>query len=408
MTARLAGAVGLLVVGAVLRVPVAAVLGIFATTLELVHVVWANRGLESVSYVRRLETHRLDFGADMAMTVEVWNRQPLPLAWLDAREEASPGVVVTGGAVLTPDSPFGMRNTWSLAPYERVVRHLRLTATERGVFAIGPVALSVGDVFARRAASAELPSIDRFLVRPRTVPTRWAAVARQAGDVERSRTGLFEDPARFGGVRAYQAGDPLRRIHARASARLGQPVVKRFEPSRRREVLVVVDVQTNDGPAWQISFDPEVVEELFVVAASITRSLAARGAAFGVAASGYTGAEARLATLPVAADAGQADRALDLLARLSSHPSAPFDVLLRHVRRVAAPGTTVVVVTTRDPTPHARALRALERAGFTIEVVASGRDGEAHAAAARRRGFSARTAGLDGPWRTATSLVVGR
>jgi len=190
---------------------------------------------------------------------------------------------------------------------------------------------------------------------------------------------LTEDPSRFAGIRDYAPGDPLRRIHPRASARLGRPVVKRFEPSRDREVLIALDVQTTAGPAWETAVNVEEVESLFVVAASLARSLALERAAFGLAAAGYHGAESRFAYLPVSEAPGQAERVFDLLARLSSQPSARFELLIGMILRVIRPGTTVVVVTARDPAPYLGHLRRLERAGCPVVVVACGPDGAAAA-----------------------------
>jgi uncharacterized protein (DUF58 family) len=217
---------------------------------------------------------------------------------------------------------------------------------------------------------------------------------------------LSEDPSRFAGIREYQPGDPLRRIHPRASARLGRPVVKRYEPSRDREVLIALDVQTASGPSWETTFDAEEVESLFVVAASVARSLALERAAFGLAAAGYHGAESRFAHLAVSEAPGQLERVFDLLARLSAHPSAPFERLLGMLLRVVKPGTTVMILTARDPAPFVAWLRRLERAGCRVVVIACGPDGVSDAARARQAGLTARSARLDGPWRTAGALAM--
>src|SRR6185369_11073619 len=136
---------------------------------------------------------------------------------------------------------------------------------------------------------------DRFLVWPRTVPTDTVHRRDRWGGTDRALAGLSEDPSRFAGIREYSPGDPFRRVHARASARLGRPVVKVFEPSRDREVLIALDVQTVNGRAWETIWDTDEVESLFVVAASIARSLAGERSAFGLAAAGYHGAESRFA-----------------------------------------------------------------------------------------------------------------
>ena len=400
-------AILLLLAGTFVNVPVAVVLAIVVLLLEVVRAIWAERGLGAVTYRRTLERDRITWGESIPMAVEIWNRGGLPLSWLRAEDEASPGVVVPerplvigghGGRVL--------RNAWTLAPHERVVRHVHVTAERRGVYELGPVSLAMGDLFAREAATAERPELDRFLVRPRTVPA--GAIHRRDtwGGQDRARSGLSEDPARFAGIREYAPGDPIRRIHPRASARLGRPVVKRFEPSRAREVLIALDVETTSGPAWETAPDRDEVEGLFVVAASLARSLALERAAFGLAAAGYHRAESRFAHLTVSEAPGQLERVLDLLARLSAHPSAPFDRLLGMIARSVRPGTTIVVVTARDPAPYLAWLRRLERTGCPVVVVACGPAGSADAGRARRAGIAARTARLDGPWQTAGRVAM--
>jgi uncharacterized protein (DUF58 family) len=398
-------AIVLLVTGALINVPIAVVLALVVLLLEIVRAIWARAGLSHVVYRRDLERDRITWGEEIPTTIETWNRQGLPLAWLRAEDDASPGVTVrerplviggAGGRVL--------RNAWTLAPYERVRRRFHLSAERRGVYALGPVRLSIGDLFAREAAYEERPEIQRFLIRPRVVPAVGLARRDTWGGEQRTHIGLTEDPSRFAGVREYAPGDPLRRIHTRASARLGRPVVKRFEPSRDRQVLLALDVQTTAGPGWELPAGDDEVESLFVVAASIARSLALERTAFGLAAAGYHGAESRFAQLPVAEAPGQLERLFDLLARLSAHPSAPFEQLLGVIARTVRPGTTVVVVTARDPGPFVAWLRRIEHAGCRVVVVACGPSGVADAARARGFGIAARSVRLDGPWRTATSL----
>jgi uncharacterized protein (DUF58 family) len=52
---------------------------------------------------------------------------------------------------------------------------------------------------------------------------------------------LFEDPTRIAGVREYQRGDPLNRIHWRATARTGTLHSKMYEPSTIAGATIVLD-----------------------------------------------------------------------------------------------------------------------------------------------------------------------
>jgi uncharacterized protein (DUF58 family) len=397
----------LLLVGAFAQVPVAVVLGLILAVVELGHVLWVRRGIAGIDYVRHLATDRVAWGDEILLTIEVWNRTGLPLPWLRAEDDRTAGISVVG----PPPDAIGrtrptIRNLWSLAPSERVFRSIRLVADRRGVFAIGPVRLSASDLFARPAAFEERQRIDRVIVRPRVVaapgllrPDRW-------GELDRAKSGLSEDPSRFAGVRPWVPGDSLRRVHARASARLRRPMVKRFEPSRQREVLIALDVQTAGVASWEAALDPEAVEALYVVAGSLATSLERDGAAVGIIAGAQTSSMRRFTHVPVSDAPGQVGRILDLLARLSTFPSASFERLLATVHRTARSGTVVLAVTCRDPLAFHRSLRRLERAGCRVVVVASGPDAAANAQRARAAGFAARTAVLDGPWSSARALVV--
>jgi uncharacterized protein (DUF58 family) len=400
-------AVLLVIAGAFVGVSIIVVLGMVVLLLETIRAVWTRYGLRGVTYRRTLASDRTTWGDEIPMTIEVWNRKRLPLAWLRADDDASFGVIVRERDLVDGSRGSGaLRNVWTLAPFERVTRRFHVSGERRGVYDFGPIDLSVGDLFARQAAIEERDHRTRFIVRPRTVATSGIERPDQWGGEERTKQGLSEDPSRFAGVRPYAPGDPLRRVHQRASARLGTPVTKRFEPSRDREVLLVLDVQVQHGPTWEIAFEPDEVESLHVVAASVARALASERAAFGMVAAGFSGAETRFAHVPISSSGGQAERVLDMLARLSSHPSAPFERLLALVRRIARPGTTILVVTARNPVPFSGWFRRLEQGGCRVVILACGREAALDAARARSAGFAARPARLNGPWQTATSLDV--
>ncbi|HEX5824967.1 MAG TPA: hypothetical protein VFY18_10970, partial [Candidatus Limnocylindrales bacterium] len=204
MTGVAFAAILLLLLGTFLDVPVAVILAIVVLTIEIVGQVWSRIGLSGVTYERRLERDRMTWGEQIPTAIEVWNRKRLPLAWLRADDDATPGVVVRErGLAIGRHGGRVLRNAWTLAPFERVIRHYHVGAERRGVYELGPVGLSVGDLFAREAASEQRPGVDRFLVRPRTVPAGALRRRDTLGGVDRARFGLTEDPSRFAGIRDY-------------------------------------------------------------------------------------------------------------------------------------------------------------------------------------------------------------
>ena len=407
MTGRALLGIALVVAGSIAGSPLVVLLGLAAAVFEGVRLVWRRRGLAAVVYERRLARDRAVVGDTVPLDVTIWNRKRLPLAWLRAEDAATAGVSVRERRfALTEDFGLALENAWTLAPFERVVRHFHLVADRRGVHAIGPVRLSVGDIFAGTAALEERSGSVRLVVRPRSVPVAGLTAAARWGGTERARRGLIEHPALYAGVRDYQPGDPLRHLHHRASARLGRPVTKRFEPARERDLLIALDIQTLEGPTWQPAYDDDLVESLCVAAASLARHLRDEGAAVGLAVAGYAGAPRPVALLAPSEASEQVPRILDVLARLSPFPSAPFETLVAGLPGALRRGAEVVVLTSRDPAPYLAALRRMRRLGFGMTVLALGPRAPIAVASARAVGFDARTVRLEGTWADATGLVV--
>jgi uncharacterized protein (DUF58 family) len=279
-----------------------------------------------------------------------------------------------------------------------------VVANRRGVYRFGPVRLQVADLFGRDVAveSTELP--DALLVRPRSVPVRLASPELAPLGETRARHGFHHDPALFAGVRPYQAGDPRRAIHWRASARMGRAVSKRFEPATQRQTLIALDMQTSNEAYWMMVYDENLLESLVVAAASIARFILDEGGAVGVAANGWSGTMARTAFVAPAGGQAQLPAVLDLLARLSVFASAPFETLLGDLPGRLAPGTSVVVVSGRQPDPVLTLEARLVASGFPVTHVALGDERVAFASTVRRAGLDARSANLDGGWRDGQAL----
>jgi uncharacterized protein (DUF58 family) len=408
MTVRLAVGLVLVLAGAFLNVPIALGLGVVTLGFEIVRQLWTARGVGTIGYRRFLSTSGVPWGEQATLTIEIWNRGRLPFSWLRSDDAISADAVVKERRLLPGDlGDLTLRNTWTLGPRELVRRRLHLGATRRGVVEVGPTEIVSGDLFALPAARGVWDPVDRLTVWPRTVAAPAVARQERVGGLDRARRGLAEDPSRFVGLRPYAPGDPVRRLHARASARLGRPMVKRFEPSRDRDILLVVDLELDDRILGAGEESDEPTEDLIVIAASLVRSLGLAHAAFGLAAAAVSGPGRPIAFLPLASAPGQMERGLDLLARLPERPSASFERLIGFVSRVAREGTTIMVLTGRDGGPLLGPLRSLRRQGLSVGILAFGPAAIDAVATARGAGLTADVITLDGPWRTASNVLIG-
>ncbi len=117
----------------------------------------------------------------------------------------------------------------------------RIPTTARGVIGLGPLRLIVSDVLGLARSTVVIADTDEVVVAPRTLTIDMPELGRgKLGRVllESSRR---LGPGDFHGLREYAAGDELRSIHWRASARSDDLMVKEFTVEGLQRCTVVFD-----------------------------------------------------------------------------------------------------------------------------------------------------------------------
>lgn len=361
-------ATGVLVVllGIVLTSPPVIFIGAAIVLVRLLAEIWPRDVLASLVVDHSISPDRTVVGEEVELTVSVWNRSRLPIAWAGATDTVGPGLRLPG----TDQNVHSIGVAGPLRPYERLTRRVRVVPLRRGVHEMGPVRLRVAEVFGSHEPSRD-PEIDvaRVIARPLMAPVVGVLPSSAPLAQIRARRSLFTDPTLFAGTRPFQTGDPVRSIHWRASAREGGLRAKRFEPALSRQALLVLDVQTIEGEYWLLIFDETLFENLCVAALSLARSMVSEATAVGFAAAGFTGTTQRYVFLPARADWTQIGRIGDALARLGMESSAPLTTLLAWLPRRVAPGSTLVVLTGRSPLSNLGVTRRLHESGFNVHFL---------------------------------------
>src|SRR5512133_186855 len=243
-------AVVLLIAGVLLRNPLLFLLAMLLGLVAGLSALWDRYALAEVSYARRLAPTRLFAGDETDVTVEVVNAKPLPLAWLKVEDDWPGEIEMLKGRVLRSHKPSRrlLHVLLSLRFYERVRRHYRLRAIQRGAFEFGPALVSSGDMFGFRVQERTYESREWLTVYPRVVPVSALGLpaAHPFGDLKAARR-ISDDPLRVTGVRPYVAGDSPRNLHWKATARRGELQAKVFDPGALRSAAVFVDLRTVQG-----------------------------------------------------------------------------------------------------------------------------------------------------------------
>jgi uncharacterized protein (DUF58 family) len=125
----------------------------------------------------------------------------------------------------------------------------RLTFIGRGYFPIGPTLAETGDVFGLYRRHRCLVEPAYVMVYPKVLPieTYDFASRRPIGEV-RLANRLYEDPTRTAGVRPYQLGDPLQRLHWKATARTGILHSRVYEPTSLIGATIIIDFHKSSYP----------------------------------------------------------------------------------------------------------------------------------------------------------------
>ena len=352
--------------------------GTVALLLEVVHAAWARNGLAGVRYRRELGARHVAFGDEL----------PLDDRGLEpARACPSRGCAPTttrAPASRSAERDLVTERDGAGRAAQRVDARGRTSASSAGSTSArtgvassrsGPVELSVGDPFAparrdrgaRRHGHVPRLAAERSPRRSSRRPTAGATTTGRTRASPRTRRG---SPASGRTRRATPSA-------ASTPGRAPASTSRCSSASSRHATARCWSRSTSrprTGPRGSSASTDDEVEALYVVAASVVRQLAHRRRRVRVPRRGLHGR--RDADRPGA-------RLVVARARRSGcwtcSPGCPprLDAVRAAARasrpRRRGPGSTVLVLTARDPRPLALALRRIERGGAHVVVVACGR-----------------------------------
>lgn len=354
----------------------------------------ARTWIENLHATRECNRLAANVGESVAVVVTIENRGPLPVAWVLAEDLLPREALVHEPPSLRPN---GKRlHLAMLGPRGRKTAFYQLECNRRGYYQIGPLVLETGDVFGlhRRYRVATEPHF--LLVYPQVHPIVGFDIAsrRPIGEVKMSYR-LYEDPTRISGVRRYEAGDPLNRIHWRATARTGVLHSKIYEPTTVAGITLLLDFHSG---SFEARHEPMRSELAITAAASMCNAVFQMGQQVGLVTNARDAADrirqegwefdirtrdaarraaematssTRLQPLVVDTRRGpeQLMRILETLARAELTDGLSVADLVAETGARLPRDATVVAVLTRVTEETAVALGNLVRRGFAVTAV---------------------------------------
>lgn len=335
-----------------------------------------------------------EVGEVVTIMDHVENNGSIPIAWC-LIEDLLPAEALFGSP--PPLDVLGNRIAlMRLGRLQKKQLMYQLRCHRRGYYQIGPLVMETGDFFGLHRRFRVVSQPNYVMVLPKTIPLDGYEVAskRPIGEVKMSYR-IYEDPTRIAGIRRYQSGDPLNRVHWRATARTGQLHSKMYEPSTIAGATLLLDFhQGGYAPAHE----PFRSELAITNTASIAHALYQMSQQIGLITNGRDAAD-RIKEEGWASDARTRDEAqksaqmdlksdrlrpivvpttqgveqfkiiLETLARLELTDGLTFpQLILETAPRIPRDATVIAVISKVTP-EVAVSLGNLARQGYTVSAI---------------------------------------
>ena len=298
---------------------------------------------------RTLRPARLHAGGESRVELAVRNtgRRSSPVVTI--RDSLAPAAPVAGVVVARADGRRHARFLLApLGPGQEDTASYRLPAERRGVYVIGPLTGTRRDPFGLWSKVRPIAPAVELTVYPAIEPV--AAPPHSRGD---DPTSGAPRPASVGntgddlyGMRPYEVGDDLRRVHWPSTARTGDLMVRQLELPWQGRLTVLLDVRA-----------PAHTDSTFETAVSAAASV--------VVASWRAGALVRLTTTD-GSDSGFAaghthfEAVMEHLAVVGRGRPEGLETVVAGLRRAGNGGALTVVTTTAAPTGDLELLAGLQ------------------------------------------------
>ena len=354
----------------------------------------ARNWIQHVSASRSCDRITAEVGDSVAVDIQVKNSGWLPVPWV-LLEDLLPAKALVESRQRLRVKKKRMKIAM-LRSYGGTTLQYQIEFKLRGYYQLGPLVLESGDLFGlhRRYRVGTAPHF--VLVYPKVVPLEGYELAtrRPIGEVRLTHR-LFEDPTRIAGVRAYEAGDPLSRVHWRATARTGLLHSKVYEPSTIAGATLLLDFHQ---AGYHQRGEPFRSELAVTTAASLAHAVYELGQQVGLVTNGRDAADRirqegwahdyrtrdearksasmreesdRLQPLVVETRRGpeQIQRILETLARVELTDGMTLTQLIGETTSRLPRDATVIAVLAEVTTKTALALGNLKRRGLAVTAI---------------------------------------
>lgn len=234
--------------------------------------IWDKIVFKKVKINIEVEENRVFAGDDVSILTKIENKKLIPLPFIEMKFGIPKEFLIKNEKNLekTNVDNYIYRVVSSLLFFERLRRRDVFRTTKRGCYVINKCDIKLGD-FLGYVDSEKSIYINKFImVYPKIKELDHYLIMPQnpQGDVSVKRW-ILADPIQTIGSRKYTSRDSFNSIDWKATAKLGELYVKKYDYTSNPAIMVLLDVQTREV-YWK-DIDEEIIEKGIEIAGALTR-----------------------------------------------------------------------------------------------------------------------------------------
>lgn len=248
---------------------------------------FSGRWIEAVEVERFVESHEVIVGASVGVGMKISNRSGMWIPWMLVDEKIAKRYTRLPPVAL--NLLAATVQLLSLSPRKTTLHRYAIQASRRGYFQIGPTLLETGDLLGlhRSFKIANQPEYLTVLPKLKVLENLEVASRRPMGEMK-VQDRVLEDPTLMTGLREYRSGDPMNKVHWKATARTGTLHTRVFQPTCVQGAMLMLDMHESTNPQRH---EPIRTDLAVLAAASIAHWLYQNTEPFGLVSNGRDAAE---------------------------------------------------------------------------------------------------------------------
>jgi len=248
---------------------------------------FSGRWIEAVEVERFVESHEISVGQSVGVGMKISNRSGFWIPWMLVDEKIAKRYTRLPPVAL--NILAATVQLFSFTPRKTTLHRYAVQAQRRGYYQIGPTLLETGDLLGLHRSFRIANQADYLTVLPslKVLENFEVASRRPMGELK-VEDRVLEDPTLMTGLREYQIGDPMNKVHWKATARTGVLHTRVFQPTCVQGAVLLLDMHESTNPQ---KHEPIRTDLAVTAAASIAHWLYLSGEPFGLVSNGRDAAE---------------------------------------------------------------------------------------------------------------------